>query len=139
MPEIGGQVGAERTIMKICKTLKTVLATGTLVLGVATALIPISQPARANGGHFVGGLVAGHVITNMASRSERRTQAAEYQAYSQPATTTQQAPASQTAAQPQSSSPSAKERLSTLDQLAAGGYISKEEYQRRRQAIIDSL
>ena len=125
--------------MNICKTLLTVLTSGTLVLGVATALVSNSQPAHAGGGHFVGGLVAGHVITNMARRSERRTQAAEYQAYSQPATTTQQAPASQTVAQPQSAPPSAEQRLTTLDQLAAGGYISKEEYQRRRQAIIDGL
>jgi hypothetical protein len=32
-----------------------------------------------------------------------------------------------------------EQKLDTLDSLAAKGYITKEEYQRRRQAILDSL
>ncbi len=72
----------------------------------------------------------------MANRSERRTRAAEYDAYSrQPAATPQQAPAPQ----PQGSATSVEAKLDTLDDLAAKGYISKEEYERRRQAILDSL
>ena len=76
------------------------------------------------------------VLTNMANRSERRTRAAEYGAYSrQPAAIPQQAPAPQ----PQGSATSVEAKLDTLDDLAAKGYISKEEYERRRQAILDSL
>jgi hypothetical protein len=106
-------------------------------LAVAMMLTAIPQPASAGkGAAFVGGLIGGHVLTNMASRSERRTEAAEYQAYSRPPA--QQAPA-QAPAQAQSSSQTVKQRLNTLDQLAAGGYISKEEYKKRRQAILDSM
>jgi hypothetical protein len=53
----------------------------------------------------------------------------EHQAY-------QQQPA---AAPAQSSASSVESKLSTLDKLAAGGYISKAEYKRRRQAILDSV
>ena len=71
------------------------------------------------GGAFVGGLIGGHVLTNMANRSERQTRAAEYEAYSsQPAAAPQQAPA----AQPQGSAKSVEEKLDTLDDLAAKGY-----------------
>ena len=94
----------------------------------------IPQSARAgSGAAFVGGLIGGHVLTNVARRSERRTQAAEYQAYSQ-----QPAPAPAAAA-PTSSQSSVQDRLDTLDKLAANGTITKEEYQQRRKAILDSL
>jgi hypothetical protein len=94
-------------------------------------LVAIPQSARAgSGAAFVGGLIGGHVLTNVARRSERRTQAAEYEAYSQPA-----APA----AAPPSSQSSVQDRLDTLDTLAANGTITKEEYQQRRKAILDSL
>jgi hypothetical protein len=93
----------------------------------------IPQSARAgSGAAFVGGLIGGHVLTNVARRSERRTQAAEYQAYSQ-----QPAPAPAAAAP--SSQSSVQDRLDTLDTLAANGTITKEEYQQRRKAILDSL
>ena len=98
---------------------------------VASAFFGMATPTFAGGGAFVGGLVAGHVVTNAAARSERRTQAAEYEAYHQ-----------DSYSQGSSSSSGGKtveQRLDDLDRLAADGYISKEEYQRRRQAIINSL
>jgi hypothetical protein len=70
----------------------------------------------------------------MAGRSERRTEAAEYQAYSQ-----QPAPAPAPAAAAPSSQSSVQDRLDTLDKLAANGTITKEEYQKRRKAIIDGI
>ncbi len=57
------------------------------------------------------------------------------------------ASASKTAAQqqkpPAQESPTATEsvedRLRTLDKLAAGGYITKQEYDARKKAILESL
>ena len=110
-----------------------------VVLAVAIGTAALSQPASAGkGGAFVGGLIGGHVLTNMANRSERRTRAAEYDAYSrQPTTVYQQAPAP--APQSQGSSKSVEQKLNTLDDLAAKGYISKDEYKTRREAILDSM
>ena len=97
----------------------------------AGAAIP-SRPALAGeGGAFVGGLVTGHVLTRMSNESERETREAERRAYSN-----QQAPAQ---SQPQQSEPTVEERLETLDKLAADGRITKEEYDKRRQAIIDGI
>ncbi len=100
---------------------------GALVFVAVAAAIP-SRPAHAGeGGAFVGGLIGGHILTNMANQSERRTRAAEQQAYQR-----QQAPA-------QKSEPTVEERLATLDKLAANGIITKEEYEGRRKAIIDGI
>ncbi len=90
--------------------------------------------ARANGGAFVGGMIAGHVIGGAVRRSERRTEAAEYQAYSQPRTVQQAAPAPAPAAKP-----TAQQRLDQLNKLAAGGYITPEEYKAKQKAIFDSM
>ena len=73
--------------------------------------------AQADGaGWFVGGMVTSRVLNNM----ERNTQANEAQAYrSQPAPR-----------------PTTEQQLQELDRLAAGGYITPEEYKSRRQAIL---
>lgn len=120
--------------MKLGKIPMVMMASFTLVLGTVGSMAVNPQSAHAgSGGAFVGGLIGGHVLTNMARRSERRTEAAEYQAYSRPAPAPQPAPA----AQPQSASQTPQQRLDTLDQLAAKGIISKQEYQTRRKAITD--
>lgn len=80
----------------------------------------------------IGGLIAGSALTKAADRDERRTKAAEYQAYSQP-------PAVAQPAAPAPSATSIEQKLNDLDALAAKGYITKEEYQARRQALLDSL
>ncbi len=106
-------------------------------VAVSLSLPSSSANAGGKGGAFVGGLIGGHVLTNMANQSERRTRAAEYQAYSQPR---QAAPAQAPAPAPaQTAQSSAQERLDTLDKLAANGMITKEEYDRRRQANIDGI
>jgi hypothetical protein len=106
-----------------------------VVLLTAGLLVTFPRAAYAGkGAAFIGGLIGGHVLTNVARRSERRTQAAEYQAYSQ-----QPAPAPAPAAAAPSSQSSVQDRLDTLDKLAANGTITKEEYQQRRKAIIDGI
>ena len=101
--------------------------------------IGISPEARANGkgGAFVGGLIGGHILTNMHNQNERRTRAQEQMA-AQPRTVVTQQPAAAPASSG-TSSRSVEDKLETLDRLAAGGYITKEEYKRRRQAILDSM
>ena len=64
-------------------------------------------------------------------RSERRTEAEEYQAYSQPRT-------QQAAAAPAPSHQTAKQKIDQLDKLAAGGYITPAEYKAKKKAITDS-
>ena len=93
--------------------------------------------ARAGkGAAFLGGMVAGHVIGGAVRRSERRTEAAEYQAYSQPRTVQQAAPAPAPAP---AAKPTAQQRLDQLDKLAAGGYITPQEYKAKKKAISDSM
>ena len=95
----------------------------------SAGLLAFSAPAQADGaGWFLGGMVTSRVLSN----AERRTQAEEAQAY-RPAPQ----PVQQVQAQPAKSS---KERqLQDLDRLAAGGYITPQEYKDRRKAVLDSM
>ena len=102
-----------------------------LALSVGLSISVFPEPARAGGAAFVGGLIAGHVVTGAVQRSKDRTAAAEYQAYAQPQHTASQGSTT--------SSRTVEQRLDQLDKLAADGYISKSEYQRRKQNILDSV
>ncbi|MGB5716033.1 MAG: hypothetical protein WBN81_02965 [Gammaproteobacteria bacterium] len=97
-----------------------------------TATAGTSLPLYAdNAGAFIGGVAAARIGDNM----RRRTAAEEQQAAAAQAQPVQQAapvhsaPAQQTAEQ----------RIAELDKLAAGGYITPEEYKKKKQAIIDSM
>jgi hypothetical protein len=101
-------------------------------------LIGFTAPVHAGkGAAFLGGMVAGHVITGAVNRSERRTEAEEHQAYAQPQPVYQQAAPAPSAAP--AAQPSAEQRIQQLDKLAAGGYISPEEYKAKKQSIINGL
>jgi len=93
----------------------------------------VTVPAQADGaGAFLGGIAVariGRSIRDSNDAQERQADAAERQAYY----AQQQAQPSQT--QPQT----AKEKIAQLDKLAAGGYISSEEYKSRKQAILDNM
>ncbi len=109
----------------------------TLVSAITSAGIT-TEALAGDAGAFVGGMIGGHLLTNMANRDERRTRAQEQMA-SQPRTVyVQQQPAAAPASSG-SSTQSVEQKLQTLDRLAAGGYITKAEYKRRRQAILDSM
>ena len=119
--------------MKKTKSAGGICAVG-LIAG-APFFVPVTPADAGEGGAFVGGLLAGHVITNMANQQERQSRAAERQAdmqQQQMQQQRQQAPA-------QKAEPTVEERLATLDKLAANGMITKEEYERRRKAIIDGI
>jgi len=88
-----------------------------------------SAPALADGaGWFLGGMVTSRVLGNM----ERNTQANEAQAYRQQ----QPQPVQQAAPPPR---PTPEQQLQQLDRLAAGGYITPEEYKAKKQAILQRM
>jgi hypothetical protein len=110
---------------------------------IITSIAPGWLPeARAKeGAAFLGGMVAGHIVGGAFRRSKIRT-AAAVQAANQPKTQTVyvQQPATTTAAQPAlAAKPSTEDRLKELDKLAAGGYITPEEYKTKKKAILDSM
>ena len=110
---------------------------------IITAIMPgLPTEARASeGAAFLGGMVAGHIVGGAVRRSKIRT-AAAVQAANQPKTQTVyvQQPATTTSAQPApAAKPSAEDRLKELDKLAAGGYITPEEYKAKKKAILDSM
>ena len=81
-------------------------------------------------GWFIGGLVTSKVINNM----ERRTRAEEAQAYRAPQPVQQAAPAA-----PPPAAQTPEQQLQQLDKLAAGGYITPDEYKARKKAILDRM
>jgi hypothetical protein len=91
-----------------------------------------------DGAAFLGGMVAGHVVGGMVRRSRIRTAAAVHEAYGQPRTVQQAAPAPAPTPAP-AAKPTAQQRLDQLNKLAAGGYITPEEYKAKKKAILDSM
>jgi len=84
------------------------------------------------GAAFIGGALVGGVVKGAVDRSERSTKAEESQAYS--AQQQRQAAAPAPAAKP-----SAESRIQQLDKLAAGGYITPEEYKTKKAAILSEM
>lgn len=111
-----------------------------LMIGFAAPVYAISK-----GGAFIGGALAGHVVSGAVDRSKRQTRAAEQQAaaaqsqpvYQQAAPVYQQAAPAPSAAP--AAQPSVEQRIQQLDKLAAGGYITPEEYKAKKQSILNSM
>ena len=116
-----------------------VLAKGIVVASVVAVLGGLgSRPGLAHndwGLPLVGGLVGGYALSGMMpQRQERsREQTVAEPVYVAPAA----APVAPAPAAPTASS--IEHQLNVLDDLAAKGYITKEEYQSRRQALLDQL
>ena len=106
---------------------------GVVVCVMLAASIGFSGTARADStaGGFIGGLLTAKVLSNM----ERRTQAQEAQA-SQPQPVRQ---APQQAPQQAPATLTPQQQLQQLDQLAAGGYVTPDEYKARKKAIMDRM
>jgi hypothetical protein len=110
---------------------------------IITTIMPgLPTEARAGKGvAFLGGMVAGHIVGGAVRRSKIRTAAAVQEA-NEPKTQTVyvQQPATTTSAQPApAAKPSAEDRIKELDKLAAGGYITPEEYKAKKKAILASM
>lgn len=94
----------------------------------------VNVPAQASDtGAFVGGMLTSRVLHNMSARTQAEQQQAHYaQQNAQQQQVQQAAPAA-------SSSQSPQQKLDELDKLAAGGYITPDEYKAKRKAIIDAM
>jgi hypothetical protein len=78
--------------------------------------------------------IAGQVV----GQTRRNEKAIEAQQKQQSYSSARAAQPVQQAA-PASTTRSTEEKLAELDKLAAGGYITPEEYKAKRKAILDSL
>ena len=118
--------------------VRTTVALVGLLPGLCLAIVASSARAHSDwAAPFMGGLLAGHVATNFAMAQRERTEALRSMAYGgggygRPMPYGYGPP-------PASSAPSPEQQLNTLDRLAAGGYITPQEYQARRQAILNSM
>jgi hypothetical protein len=127
-----------------------VLAKGLIVASLA-ATVGIASGARPSLAHndwglpLVGGLAGGFALSSMMHQREERSRVYEQPVYAAPAPTyvAPAAPAYVAPAAPAApAAPSAatiEHQLNVLDQLAAKGYITQEEYQARRQALLNEL
>jgi hypothetical protein len=107
-------------------SIRNKLVMSALVCGLGTAAIGVSTPARASGaGAFIGGLVAANVLGNM----QRRTEAQEEMA-------ARPVPRHRTT---HTTHKSADSRIKELNKLKADGDITEEEYQKKKQSIINGL
>ena len=91
---------------------------------------------------FLGGMVAGHVLGGFVRRDKERTRAMkrmEREGYDQPRRTVYQAAPAPAPAPAPAAKPTVQQRLQELDKLAAGGYITPEEYKAKKKAIIDGI
>jgi hypothetical protein len=125
----------------LTEPLRTLL----IVAGVAAAL-GVGTGTRTASAHndwglpLVGGLVGGYALSSMTHRggSGRHEQPVSQPVYVAPAPT-YVAPAPAPAAPAAPTASTIEHQLNVLDDLAAKGYISKDEYQARRQALLDQL
>jgi len=98
-------------------------------LAVATSMTAYAPTATAGHGAAwgIGGLLAGSMLT----KAHDRDQAAAYDAGRQAAAAPPAAAAS--------TSMTSEQKINQLNKLAAGGYITPEEYKAKKQAILNSL
>ncbi len=112
-----------------------------------TAMVPAlvvglgASPTRAHndwGLPLVGGLAGGYGLSYLMNRDKEQKQSAPTSAapaYVAPAYAMPAAPPPSAA----STAASIEHQLNVLDDLAAKGYITKDEYQSRRQALLNQL
>jgi membrane protease subunit (stomatin/prohibitin family) len=92
---------------------------------IATAAFTTTSSAIANGaGAFIGGVFATKLLENVNRNADAQEQQTAYQ---------------QQAVEQSNQRKSPQARISELDKLASGGYITPAEYKRKKKAILDSL
>jgi len=104
-----------------------------MLTAVGVIAFSVTVPALADGaGAFLGGIAVARIGQNVRDRNDYEEDQAYY--------AQQQAQAAQQQANAATQQPqTAEEKIAQLDKLAAGGYISKEEYKSRKKAILDSM
>ncbi len=114
-------------------TIRNTIAKGTLVCVLCTAAGAMSTSVLASeAGAFIGGVFATKILGNMQDRT-----AAEQQQAAAASASAQRPVQAAPAAAPAQKSP--EQRIAELDKLAAGGYITPEEYKAKKQQILNSL
>ncbi|MFZ0470719.1 MAG: hypothetical protein WAL92_17475 [Thiogranum sp.] len=111
----------------------------------ASAMMSAYTPTAAgsdSAAYAFGGLLAGHLLTDMRFRQQQQAQEQKQQTEA----LTSMAYGGGHAARPPVAphAPAAysmtpEQKLDQLDKLAAGGYITPAEYKARRKAILDSM
>jgi len=91
-----------------------------------TVSIPTAQAGHA--GAFLGGIAVARIGSNMRDRRDYEEDQAYY--------AQQQAQAAQAQA---SAKPSTEQQLAQLQDLAAKGYITPDEYKAKKKAILDNM
>ena len=108
-----------------------------MLIALGVIAFSVTVPALADGaGAFLGGIAVARIGSSIRDRNdyeEDQANAAQQQANA----ATRQANAAQQQANAQPQTPS--EKIAELDKLAAGGYITPEEYKSRKKAILDSM
>ena len=122
----------KKLTINVTKVLAVMIA-----ITIGFTIVPGFQTeARAGkGGAFLGGMVAGHVLGGFVRRDKRRTRDMNRMARDdrdQPRAVQQAAPAPAAA-------PTAQSRLDQLNKLAAGGYITPQEYKAKKKSILDGM
>jgi len=111
------------------------------VLGIlTTGALALSVPAQADDtAAFLGGMLTTRVLGNMRQRTE--AEEAQARAAQQQAAAAKQQPVPQVAPAPAAapSTQTIEQKIQQLDKLAAGGYITPEEYKKQKQRILNSL
>jgi len=111
--------------------MRNKIASAGLVCVLGTAAVGVTTPALASdAGAFIGGVFATKLVGGMRERNE---------AEERQAAATEQMAAQQRSAPASSGGGSAEARIAELDKLAAGGYITPEEYKSKKKAILDSM
>jgi hypothetical protein len=100
-----------------------------LLCAFSVIAITSSIPVQADGaGAFLGGIAVARIGSNVRDRRDYEEDQAYY--------AQQQAEATQSQANSQQSP---QQRIAQLDKLAAGGYITPEEYKAKKQSILDEM
>ena len=89
-----------------------------------------------DGAAFLGGMVAGHVLGGFVRRDRMRTAAEVDRPINR--ARSNRPPRPLRPLRP-AAKPTAQQRIQELDKLAAGGYITPQEYKAKKKAILDSL
>ena len=120
-------------------TIKNSVLTFAAAALIAAPVSFIAVPAQADeAGAFIGGIAAARIGSNMRAGTGAEQEQAYY-AQQQAQAAQQQAAQPVQQAAPAPAQQSTEEKLAQLDKLAAGGYITPEEYKAKRQQIIDSM
>jgi hypothetical protein len=134
-------LGERREAKMFVSARSTMTASFHLFMGIAIAGVVSARPAEAGwAAPFMGGIMAGRVLSSMGEQRQEQTRALQemaggggyqggYGGYGRPMY------GPPPPYYPPQLTP--QQQLQQLDQLAAGGYITPQQYKERRQAILE--